>query len=287
MKKGALIYAHNNRDVDYVLLSLISAILCKKNLSIPVSLVTDTTTLRWAEESGIIDQIKSTFDKIIEVEKPITSNSRILHDGTDNKSVAFTNTNRSSAWELTPYDRTLLLDSDFLIFSNRLNQYWDVDQSFLIAESMLDIYDQKRMGYHDRFISDTGPHLYWATTIMFTKDAESKLYFDTVNYIRDNYQYFADLFRFDPRQFRNDIAFSVAKHLIEGFQKSDFENLPSLLTIQDRDILQDVDSDSRLKFLIAIDMNNDYVLASSRGVDVHVMNKQSIVRHKEKLLTLV
>lgn len=287
MKKGALIYAHNNRDVDYVLLSLISAILCKKNLSIPVSLVTDTTTLRWAEESGIIDQIKSTFDKIIEVEKPITSNSRRLHDGTDNKSVAFTNTNRSSAWELTPYDRTLLLDSDFLIFSNRLNQYWDVDQSFLIAESMLDIYDQKRMGYHDRFISDTGPHLYWATTIMFTKDAESKLYFDTVNYIRDNYQYFADLFRFDPRQFRNDIAFSVAKHLIEGFQKSDFENLPSLLTIQDRDILQDVDSDSRLKFLIAIDMNNDYVLASSRGVDVHVMNKQSIVRHKEKLLTLV
>lgn len=287
MTKGALIFAHNNRDVDYILLALISARLCKKNLSVPVSLVTDLASLEWAKTSGIFDLVLDTFDSIIEVEKPVTTNTRRLHDGMDDKSVSFTNTNRFSAWDLTPYQRTLLLDSDYLVLSKKLSEYWGVDQSVLIANSMLDVYDQKRMGYHDKYMSDTGPHLYWATTVIFTKNQESKLFFDTVNYVKQNYQYFADLFRFDARQFRNDIAFSVAKHILSGFEHSENIDLPPLLTVQDRDVLVDVDVNGRLKFLITPDMNSNYVLASLRDVDVHVMNKQSIVRNKDKLLALV
>ena len=39
MKKGILIFAHNSRDVDYALMSLVSAKFAKENLQVPVSLV--------------------------------------------------------------------------------------------------------------------------------------------------------------------------------------------------------------------------------------------------------
>jgi hypothetical protein len=286
MNNGSLIFAHNNRDVDYILLALISGGLAKKHLNAPVSLVTDKTTLDWAEESRIYSKVKEIFDQIIIVDKPQTDNMRNLHDGTEKKSVAFTNTNRYSAYELSPYDRTLLLDSDYLIFSNRLAQYWTIDESVMIGYAMNDIYSQQRMGYHDRYVSDTGPHLYWATTVMFSKDNYSDLFFKLVDQIKNNYQYYADLFRFDHRQFRNDIAFGVAKHILDGFEHTDKFSLPSLLTVQDKDMLHAVQGD-KLTFLVSTNFNQNYVLASTQGVDLHIMNKQSIVRNKQQLLELI
>jgi hypothetical protein len=286
MTKGALIFAHNNREIDYILLSLISGGLAKKNLNIPVSLITDKSTLDWAKQSNIYNTLEKTFDKIIEVEKPKTENARNLYDGEIKTLIPFTNTNRYSAYDLTPYDRTLLLDSDFLIFSDRLSQYWEVDESVLISYAMNDICDQTRIGYHDRFVSDTGIHLYWATTVMFSKDEYSELFFSLVGYIKENYQYYADLFRFDSKQYRNDIAFSVAKHILDGFNSSNKFNLPPLLTIQDKDILYKVDNE-KLIFLIATNFNQNYVLSSTEKLDIHIMNKQSIIRNKDQLLALI
>ena len=287
MKCGALIFAHNNRDVDYALLALVSGGLVKKNLKVPVSLVSDESTIEWMKTSGIYAKAKEVFDQIIEVEKPVTNNYRNLHDGVSKKTVPFVNSNRASAYDLTPYDKTLLLDSDFLIFSDRLNEYWNVDEDVLIAESMLDIYDQKRMGYHDRYVSDTGVHMYWATTVMFTKNTTSKLFFDLVNYVRENYQYYGDLFRFDTRQYRNDIAFSVAKHILYGFETDKRFSLPRLLTAIDKDVLHTVSAEGKLTFLVNTNLNDTFCAAALTGLDVHVMNKESIVRNAESLLRLI
>lgn len=287
MTKGVLIFAHNNRDIDYALLSLISGGLAKKHLSVPVSLATDRSTIEWCKESKIYERMIEVFDKIIEIEKPITDNRRNLHDGGESKSVPFANTNRYSAWDITPYSRTLLLDSDYLVFSPKFSLYWDMDESILISSSMEDIVGPARTGYHDRFISDTAPSLYWATSIMFTKNSESKLFFNLVQYVKNNYQYYADLFRFDSRQFRNDIAFSIAKHIFDGFEDRNIPSLPPVLTVQDRDILHDVTENEKLTFLISLEFGKNYVLASTQGVDIHVMNKQSIVRNREKLLKLI
>lgn len=287
MKKGALIFAHNNRNIDYALIALISGGLAKKNLQVPVSLVTDESTINWIKNSNSYELAVNTFDKIIIVPKPITNNTRRLHDGVNNELVPFVNTNRSSVWELTPYDRTLLLDSDFLIFSDRLNEYWEVDEDILIADAMNDVYDQRRVGYHDRYVSDTGVHLFWATTVMFTKNDRSKSFFELVEFIRANYQYYGDLFRFDTRQFRNDIAFSVAKHIISGFETEKLPSLPSLLTIMDRDVLHAVDENGKLTFLVSPMMDSDYCAISMKDTDLHIMNKQSIIRNADSLLKLI
>ena len=286
MKSGVLIYAHNNRKIDYALMSLIAGGLAKKNLQVPVSLVTDESTVEWMQESNIYKQAQEVFDKIILTDRPKIDNQRRLHDGTTNDVVPFINADRYSAWELTPYNRTLLIDSDFLIFSNHLNEYWNVDQDIMIGPAINDICEQPRIGYHDRYVSDTGIKLYWATTVMFTKNQNSKFFFDTVKHIKDNYEFYSDLYRFDSRQYRNDISFSIAKHIFDGFETVNQINLPPVLTALDKDILENIE-ENKLTFLINHKLDDTFCAAALQDIDIHVMNKQSICRHKNQLLELI
>ncbi len=286
MKKGILIYAYNSPTLDYALMGIISGGLAKKNLGIPASLVSDQSTIEWMEKSGIYKKALEVFEQVIISDRPDGNNLRRLNDGTETYTVPFLNSTRYTAWNLSPYDKTLLIDSDFLIFSNRLNEFWDVDQDILIGDSIKDIYDEKRLGYHDRYISDTGIKMYWATTVMFTKSETSKLFFDLVNHVKEYYTFYSDVYRFDHRQYRNDIAFSIAKHILNGFIEDDRYNLPPVLTALDKDILYEV-NDQRIKLLVNHNYSNGYIASSLKSQDLHVMNKQSIIRNKDKLLELI
>jgi hypothetical protein len=286
MTRGGLIFAHNSRDMDYALLAVISGGLAKKHLNIPLTLITDESTVEWMHGSNIWDKANSIFEKITIVDRPVTSNIRRLSDGTDSQTIPFINSTRSDAWDLTPYDQTLLLDSDYLIFSDQINNYWDLDASVLISKSMNDIRGD-RVGFLDKHVSETGVHLFWATNVMFTKNKESKLFFELVKEIKINYNQYSDIYRFDPRQYRNDIAFSVAKHFLDGFETNLTDTLPPLLTVMDRDMLWSVDND-KLLFLIAGPLTEGkYQACAIKDTDVHIMNKQSIIRNKEKLLELI
>jgi hypothetical protein len=156
----------------------------------------------------------------------------------------------------------------------------------MIGESINDICDNARLGYHDQYISDVGVKLYWATTVMFTKNQTGKLFFDTVNLVKENYEYYADVFRFDSRQFRNDIAFSIAKHILDGYEETPHFNLPPVLTLLDKDILHSVDK-NKLTVLTSPRLDSNFCAASIAGLDLHVMNKQSIHRNKDSLLELI
>lgn len=285
MKTGVLVYAHNNRQVDYAMLALISGGLAKKHLNVPVTLITDSTTYQWMEQSKIDQKANNIFEKIIFVDKPQSHNTRRLYDGTTSDLIPFENDNRYSAYNLTPYDKTLLIDSDFLIWSNNLSKFWKVEEDILLGESINDIYSNQRLGYLDRYISETGVKLYWATTVMFTKSQKSKIFFDTIECIKNNYKWFADVFRFDDRQYRNDISFSISKHIIDGFEQNSV-CLPPLTTVLDRDILYAVDN-KKLTFLIDHKLDNKFCAATVSDTDIHVMNKQSILRNRQQLLDYI
>jgi hypothetical protein len=286
MNRGIVIYAHNNRTVDYALMAIISGGLAKKYLSISVSLITDEATLDWMKQSDKLNLAKLVFEKIIITERPKTNNHRMLHDGSAGMTVPFVNTNRNSVWDLTPYDRTLLIDSDFFVFTDNLLKYLEGDDDVMIGEAINDIYDNKRLGYLDRNVSETGVKLYWATTVIFNKNKNAKIFFDTVNHVKENYQHYGDVYRYDSRQYRNDIAFSVTKHILDGFEETNIGRLPPVLSALDKDILYDVDN-NKLKFLINHRLDNNYCAATISNTDIHIMNKQSIIRNSNKLLELI
>ncbi len=286
MKKGVVIFAHNSRQVDYALMAVIAGGLAKKYLNVPVSLISDESTIEWLRISKKYNKAKKVFDKIIEVKKPVTTNQRLLVDTYTSTMVPFVNSNRASVWDLTPYDRTLLIDSDFLIMSKTLAEFWDADSKFMISSSINDVRGD-RLGVLDKHVSDTGMPLSWATTIMFTKDNETKLIFDMVDHIRDNYVHYADLYNFNAAVFRNDIAFSVAKHILNGFEYDFANNLPPVLTALGRDLISDVE-ENKITLLINDEFTEDAVVATTiKDRDIHVMNKQSIIRNANKFLSLI
>ena len=283
MNKGVVIFAHNSRAVDYILTAAVAGGLAKKNLQVPVSLITDETTLAWAKESKIHNKILEIFDKIIEIEKPVTNNKRTLNDGSKSKVVPFFNSSRADVWDLTPYDRTLLIDSDFLVFSSSLSAYWNCESSVMISSAMNDVRGD-RIGTLDKWVSDEGIPLLWATTVMFTKNKESRLFFDLVKAIKENYIVFSEIYRFNPNTFRNDIAFSIAKHILDGFETNSESYLPPVLTAQDKDLVYSA-STNGIKILIQDPLSEtSMAVANIVGQDVHVMNKEAIVRCAKSLM---
>ena len=126
--KGALIFARNNAQIDYIKQAHYSAKRIKKFLNIPTSIVTDS-----------VDYLKETykdyekvFDKVIEV--PFTNNSttKRYFDGSGvAKHLQFKNDLRTQSYELTPYDETLLLDSDYIIANSLFKHCFEQDLSLI------------------------------------------------------------------------------------------------------------------------------------------------------------
>jgi hypothetical protein len=83
--------------------------------------------------------------------------------------------------------------------------------------------------------------------------------------------------------FRNDFAFSIAIHIMNGKSNGGFATeLPGTMSyVLDKDILLDISND-KMKFLVEKQYHfGEYTLAKTTGLDVHVMNKFSLSRFIE------
>ena len=106
MSRGVLLFAHNNSEIDYAKLAVYAAQRAKKFLQVPVSVVTDN--------KSIFDNVDAdVFDNIIELSDKLTVNHKYFADGSNkNVHTVWNNTSRYSAYSLTPYDDTLVIDVD-------------------------------------------------------------------------------------------------------------------------------------------------------------------------------
>jgi hypothetical protein len=111
MTNGALIFAHNNASVDYVKLAVFAAERVKHFLNIPVSIATDS-------KDWLLKMYPDhPFDQIIDITTEST-NHKLFYDGSlDFKSLEWKNLSRFRAFDITPYDKTLVLDSDYILNS--------------------------------------------------------------------------------------------------------------------------------------------------------------------------
>ena len=281
MSNGVVIIAHNSKEVDYALMSLLSGTLASLHLKVPVSLITDPFTIEWMNYSKIYSIAVQTFDQIISIDfNKSTNTRRVIKDG-KSVIVPFNNGSRSCVWEITPYTKTLLIDSDFLVLGDTLNNYWSIDQSVIISSSVQDIVGD-RVGVLDKWVSPTGIPLRWATTVMFTKNDESLKFFDTVNYIKENWCSFADLYNFDSTMYRNDISFSIAEHIQTRGAGVNY-HLPPILTAQLADTVHLV---SPSKASVRCRTPNGEALVAVSGRDLHVMNKYNLTSTAMEFLRL-
>jgi hypothetical protein len=115
---------------------------------------------------------------------------------------------------------------------------------------------------------------------VFEKSFITQTFFDLITYIKQNWLYFRVLYSIEASAFRNDYAFSIAIHIMNGKMSGDFAiELPGSMTyIKDKDILLNI-KDNSMNFLVEKkDYLGEYVAAKTTGIDVHVMNKSSLIR---------
>jgi len=274
MTTGCLIFAQNTIGVDYVKLALFAAKRVKEFLNIPVSLATDSSN--WLQ---FYPEHTEVFDQII----PITGNTnqqKKFYDGTlAYKTAEWKNLTRNQAYDITPYDRTLVIDSDFIINSSTLVKALNNDYEFQIYRKSFDLAGWRDTASFTRINQYSIP-FYWGTVFIFEKTPSTRAFFDLISYIKDNWEYFRIVYKIDSPTYRNDFAFSIAIHIMNGFTEGDFGwELPGKMNyILDRDLLVEMNG-TNMKFLVEkAHYPGEYTLTTSRGLDVHVMNKQSLTR---------
>lgn len=215
--KGVLLFAFNNNDNDYVKLTKQTIKLLQHNLKLPVTIVT-----------GLEEVVDFEVDQVIRVE-PEAGNTRF--DSTKTR-VQWLNFGRYYAYDLSPYDETLLLDTDYLVFDQDLLKYFELDWDYLIPNRNIYLGKseaQETMGLYSL------PFL-WATIIFFRKTPRAKMLFDLVGRIQRNYNYYKHLYNTTVSNYRNDYAFAIADYVINGYTPDPETKLPRMMISADQEI---------------------------------------------------
>ena len=292
MSKGAIIFAHNNAEIDYIKIAATNALMIKHNLDISVSLITDEGTIGWAKKSLGQELLDECFDNIILSEKEYVysqNNQKIFRDTNySTKQLGFYNCDHWMAYDLSPYDETLFIDADYLIMSDSLNNVWGSSNDFMINHSVEEVLAE-RNGI-DTSLDDFGIKLYWATAIYFKKTELSEHVFSLVKHIYDNYQYYRQLYMIPRGLFRNDFAFSIAVHMINGFSDQGLIKelpCPPLQKSFDKDDVYSVNGINDLTLLLEkTDRVGEFIAHRIKNVDIHLMNKYAVGRQTDQLISL-
>jgi len=246
MTTGVLIYCFDTEAVKYHPTANFAIAQIKKHLGLPVTVVTDSNTQIHLQGQ----------DNVVLIE-PRKNNRRFYKD----KSIPWLNLERTNAYEYSPYDVTVLMDSDYFVYTDNILQYVDTAYDFLLHNRVYDATGRNSFLYTSKSLIP----IVWATLTIFKKTPSVKKIFDMIKHIQTHYDYFCNLYRIDFQNYRNDYAFAIALNQMDGYS-SNF--LPSAMTM--------LPSDTEI-----IKINEQYLafkynekISYLENQDVHVLNKE-------------
>lgn len=245
MSKGVLVFCFDTPDTGYHKILERCVRLVKKNLGVEITVVTNFETFKKMKPMGFINY------KFIE---PETGNRLLGKE--------WNNVDRHMAYDLSPYDTTLVLDIDYFCFTDNLAECFDTEYDFLIPDRAHDVTGKNAFDLRKWSLIP----MVWATVILFRKTTKAKQIFDTVKYVKQYYPYFIDMYRISSRNFRNDYAFAIALQQINGFLG--YEKLPfSIATLPRHCKILEV-SDTGITWSI------NGAVGGVENQDLHVLNKE-------------
>jgi len=270
MSKGVLLFAKRNNALDYIKQAIFCAKRVKKYLDVPVSIATDM----------VDDDRLDFFDHVIKLQPSNNDNSRKFRDGNlATKLANFNNADRYFAYELSPYDETIVMDTDYILANDKLKNCFGSKQDLMMYSSAVDLCHWRNLTEFDR-VTDTSIKFYWATVVYFKKTEKTKCFFDLVQHVKENYTHYKSLYQIINPLYRNDFAFSIAAHILNGFTEDlTIASLPGKKYFTtDRDILQSIDNDKMIMLLEKQNHVGEYTAIKTNKQSIHVMNKISLER---------
>lgn len=291
--RGILMFAHNNSEIDYFRLAVVNALLIQRHLGIKdITVVTDPHSLNYAINSLGRDFVDTAINNIVVVDKDSKFkqlNTRVYKDTSHTaKTLSFYNANRCDAFDISPYDETILLDVDYLVLSDTLNQCWGHNEELMMNWRYQDIMHERKDRTLNR-LNDFGITMYWATVVYFRKTPYVESFFNCVKHVKENPQFYRDLYKWKGTLYRNDYSFSIAAHTMSGHVDRGISQLPTTLykTFDTDDVHSAPDDHTLIMYLEKPSSPGSFILSRWSGVDLHVMNKWAINRVSEELINHV
>lgn len=235
--RGIVAFAVNTAATDYVGIANLTVAHAGRVLGLPYTIITEEYINDYAYTNHRYDTDSKEF-------------------------VQWRNIGRNLAYELSPYDETLVIDIDYVVQDCELLKLFELPWDYMLMRNARSL--------NDEHISPTmGPRslpFVWATVFAFRKTPRAELFFDLVKRIQDNYHYYRELFNVESRQYRNDYAFAIADIILNGYQVQT-DSIPGPLL----NVTHSIESLERKNNTVVIkDANRAYVIPR---MNMHVMGK--------------
>lgn len=265
MTQGALLFAFNNDRVDYVSQAQWSAPRINRHLGLPVILVTDNTP-----------EDTSMFDQVIITESRSGGTRKYDHMNADS-SATWLNRGRCRAYDITPYDQTLVLDTDYIVASDRLKVLFQGEQDLLCHREVLDVTDRQNFARDTRFGSVEMP-MWWATVLYFRKSPAAQSVFDMMSMIENNWYHYSKIYKYTEEPYRNDYAISIALNTVHAHVIDAIPSIPWPLFTSFYDVyLNQLEDDSfQLNYVRTAENQQRHQRMILSDCDLHVMNKPDL-----------
>jgi hypothetical protein len=178
------------------------------------------------------------------------------------KFVEWRNFGRCQAYRLSPYDETIVMDVDYVVQDKEILKIFDQPWDYML---------QRHSHSTDpEYPAVMGPHslpFVWATVFAFRRSNRAEQFFNLVERIQNNYNYYRELFNIVERNYRNDYAFAIADTILNGFTVGT-QTIPGSMLTVDRAIES-----------ISINNNSFVIKDSVRAyvvprTNMHVMSKR-------------
>jgi hypothetical protein len=201
--KGVVVFAFNTA-VDYVAIADETSKLISHHLKLPVTLITDHNA-----------EPEFAYDRVIRVD-PQGATYR-----TEDANVQWRNFGRYLAYELSPYDETILLDTDYLVLDDSLLKLFETDWDYKLMH-----HNSDEAGASYEMMGNTSLPFIWATVVLFRKSARAQMLFELVGKIQRNYNYYRLLYNIREGNYRNDYAFAIANIILSGYDINESQGIP-------------------------------------------------------------
>lgn len=125
------------------------------------------------------------------------------------KTAQWRNLDKFRIYDLSPYERTIVLDCDYYVNDLSILELFNSDQDIALANQFEHLLTGRPLDID--YLSDVGIKTHWATVTYFRKTELAEWIHRRVSVIQNNWDYYQTLYHFYA-PFRNDYAFSIAMH---------------------------------------------------------------------------
>lgn len=265
MKRGVVLFAFNNPHNNYYAMAEYTAMRINHFLNLPVTIITD--------KESIPEKLTYKFDRTICIDKDDSNKRSYSKKDTS----VWINKGRYQAYELSPYDETIVLDVDYLINSDKLLKVFDVMDDFTCHENVSFLMQPE---VEQEYLSRYSHKTLWATVIAFKKTNRAKQIFNCMEMVQNNYQHYADLHNFISHMFRNDYALTLALRIANGHVLLPRDTIPwNLLHVGNNTQIYKNNKDQfNTEYTVLFDnwkkgkVKKEYI--TIKDLDFHILNKK-------------